>query len=123
MQHFESTHGLVLPNMSAAYVVQRPALISRLLDISSKLSLRDEVVHDSVLLLDRTASQAKQVGRWVFCTEMHSTAQHGPHGRDRVSQDVVPIQVNGAEHSVCRARSGYGCLTPCFAPHVSGVSC
>ncbi len=61
VDHFESTHGLVLPNMSAAFIQQRPALISRLLDVSSKLGLRDEVVHDAVLLMDRTASQAKQV--------------------------------------------------------------
>ncbi|KXZ56011.1 hypothetical protein GPECTOR_2g1563 [Gonium pectorale] len=61
VQHFENTHGLVLSNMSPAYVQQRPVLISRLLDLSSKLSLRDEVVHDAVLLMDRTASQAKQV--------------------------------------------------------------
>ncbi|GIL47655.1 hypothetical protein Vafri_4418 [Volvox africanus] len=61
VQHFENTHGLVLSNMSPGYVQQRPVLISRLLDLSSKLSLRDEVVHDAVLLMDRTASQAKQV--------------------------------------------------------------
>ncbi len=56
-QHFENTHGLVLSNMSPGYVQQRPVLISRLLDLSSKLGLRDEVVHDAVLLMDRTASQ------------------------------------------------------------------
>ncbi|EFJ50581.1 hypothetical protein VOLCADRAFT_116752, partial [Volvox carteri f. nagariensis] len=48
VQHFENTHGLVLSNMSPGYVQQRPVLISRLLDLSSKLSLRDEVVHDAV---------------------------------------------------------------------------
>lgn len=62
VQHFENTHGLVLSNMSTGYVQQRPVLISRLLDLSSKLGLRDEVVHDAVLLMDRTASQ---VGGWV----------------------------------------------------------
>ena len=41
---------------------ERSALISRLLDVSNKLGLRDEVVHDAVLLMDRTASEAKQVG-------------------------------------------------------------
>lgn len=51
----------ILSNMSAAYVQQRPILISRLLDLSSQFGLRDEVVHDAVLLMDRTASQAKQV--------------------------------------------------------------
>ena len=39
---------------------QRPHLISRLLDLSSKFGLRDEVVHDAVLLVDRTASQAQR---------------------------------------------------------------
>lgn len=61
VRQFEGTHGLVLSNMSPAYVQQRPVLISRLLDLSSKLGLRDEVVHDAVLLMDRTTSQAKQV--------------------------------------------------------------
>ncbi|PNH00361.1 hypothetical protein TSOC_013822, partial [Tetrabaena socialis] len=64
--HFEGTHGLVLSNMSPGYVQQRPVLISRLLDLSSKLTLRDEVVHDAVLLMDRTASQAKQVSEDVL---------------------------------------------------------
>ncbi|PNW74754.1 hypothetical protein CHLRE_12g511400v5 [Chlamydomonas reinhardtii] len=66
VQHFENTHGLVLSNMSTGYVQQRPVLISRLLDLSSKLGLRDEVVHDAVLLMDRTASQAKQVAEDVL---------------------------------------------------------
>lgn len=61
VQHFEGTHGLVLQNMGAAYVQQRPALISRMLDFSSRLGLKDEVVHDAVLLLDRTASTATQM--------------------------------------------------------------
>ncbi len=58
--HFEGTHGLVLSSIGPAYVAQRPVLISRLLDLSSKLGLRDEVVHDAVLLLDRTASQVRR---------------------------------------------------------------
>lgn len=47
--------------MGSPYVQQRPNLISRLLDLSSKFGLRDEIVHDAVLLMDRTASQAQQV--------------------------------------------------------------
>ena len=39
----------------------RPATVSRLLELSHKLGLRDEVAHDAVLLTDRTASQGKQV--------------------------------------------------------------
>lgn len=66
VQHFEGTHGLVLQNMSAAYVQQRPALISRMLDFSSRLALKDEVVHDAVLLLDRTASTATPFGEDVL---------------------------------------------------------
>lgn len=62
VQLFESTHGLILDDMCPRYMQERSALISRLLDVSNKLGLRDEVVHDAVLLMDRTASEAKQVG-------------------------------------------------------------
>ncbi|GAX79992.1 hypothetical protein CEUSTIGMA_g7432.t1 [Chlamydomonas eustigma] len=58
---FESTHGLSLSNMGNVYVNARPACISRMLEISHDLGLRDEVVHDAVLLTDRTASRASQL--------------------------------------------------------------
>ena len=59
VDQFEHTHGLVLPNMSPAYIQQRPGLISRLLDYSSKLGLRDEVVHDAVLLMVRQGRKGR----------------------------------------------------------------
>ncbi len=61
VQQFESSHGLTLNNMGPGYVAQRPSLVSRLLEVSHKLGVRDEVVHDAVQLMDRAASQAKQV--------------------------------------------------------------
>jgi pentatricopeptide repeat domain-containing protein 1 len=64
VQRFESSHNLVLQNMSLSYLQQRASLVSSLLEKGTALGLKDEVVHDGVLLLDRTASTAAQVG-WL----------------------------------------------------------
>lgn len=61
VQRFEASHNLVLQNMGLAYLQQRTGLISGLLEKGAALGLKDEVVHDGVLLLDRTASAATQV--------------------------------------------------------------
>jgi pentatricopeptide repeat domain-containing protein 1 len=61
VQRFEASHNLVLQNMSLGYLQQRTALVSGLLEKGTALGLKDEVVHDGVLLLDRTASTAAQV--------------------------------------------------------------
>eukprot|EP00798_Chlamydomonas_sp_ICE-L_P016767 gene16767-23042_t len=92
VEQFESTHGLVLPNMSPAFIQQRPTLISRLLDISSRLGLRDEVVHDAVLLMDRTASQAKQNPKTVLkMTRSTTTLPSPPHLGIKNSPRAPPL--------------------------------
>ena len=55
-----------LPPLRASSQV-RPTAISRLLEMSHQLGLRDEVAHDAVLLTDRTASQGKQVRSACVC--------------------------------------------------------
>lgn len=57
---FEASHNLALQNMSAEYSQLRPPLVGSLLDRGGQLGLKDEVVHDGVLLLDRAASTAAQ---------------------------------------------------------------
>ncbi|WIA29715.1 hypothetical protein OEZ86_012195 [Tetradesmus obliquus] len=66
VQRFEASHNLVLQNMGLAYLQQRTGLISGLLEKGAALGLKDEVVHDGVLLLDRTASAATQVSQEVL---------------------------------------------------------
>lgn len=66
VHQFESTHCLSLQNMGVEYIQQRSALVSQLLDFSSRLGLRDEVVHDAVLLMDRTVGSATGVSREVM---------------------------------------------------------
>eukprot|EP00879_Flechtneria_rotunda_P008397 GHRR01008796.1.p1 GENE.GHRR01008796.1~~GHRR01008796.1.p1 ORF type:complete len:458 (+),score=137.47 GHRR01008796.1:1487-2860(+) len=61
VQRFEASHNLVLQNMGLQYLQQRMSLISGLLGAGAALGLKDEVVHDGVLLLDRLASIAAQV--------------------------------------------------------------
>jgi hypothetical protein len=66
VHQFESTHCLSLQNMGVEYIQQRSALVSSLLDYGSRLGLRDEIVHDAVLLMDRTVSSAAGVTRDVI---------------------------------------------------------
>lgn len=60
VQDFETTHGLALQVMGLDYLQQRSGLVSQLLDFGGKLGLKDEVVHDAVLLMDRTISSTGQ---------------------------------------------------------------
>ncbi|KAI8474968.1 MAG: hypothetical protein J3K34DRAFT_465323 [Monoraphidium minutum] len=57
---FEASHSLQLGGMAAAYLGQRTGLVSGLLEAGTALGLKDEVVHDGVLLLDRTMSSVQQ---------------------------------------------------------------
>lgn len=66
VKHFEDTHCLALQNMGLNYLQQRSALVHQLLNYGSKLNLKDEVVHDAVLLLDRTVSAANTVNDEVL---------------------------------------------------------
>ena len=61
VRSFERSHGLSLRNMPLAFLQQRTGLISGLLEQGMKLDLKDEVVHDGVLLLDRTMSTGADV--------------------------------------------------------------
>jgi len=101
VQHFETTHGLILPNMSPAYIQQRPTLISRLLEISHKLGMRDEVVHDAVLLMDRTASQAKQVPEDVL--PLVGVAALVISSKQGESSDNLPTNLNIEHVTECPA--------------------
>lgn len=65
---------------------QRPVIISRMLDITNKLSLQDEAVHDAVLLLDRAASSTTVedeelhllgVSALVIAAEQGGLQEHG----------------------------------------------
>lgn len=56
VQHFEKTHCLVLQNMGYAYLQQRADLIRNCSKINKFLGGQEEVVHDSVLLMDRVMS-------------------------------------------------------------------
>jgi hypothetical protein len=67
VQQFEGSHNLVLQNMSLAYVQHRNNLVSGLLEKGAALGLKDELVHDAVLLLDRAASTAAQVRLMLPC--------------------------------------------------------
>lgn len=66
VSRFETSHGLVLQNMALPYLQQRTQLISSMLEKGTQLGLKDEVVHDGVLLLDRTMSAAAQVPQEVL---------------------------------------------------------
>ncbi|KIY94758.1 Pentatricopeptide repeat-containing protein [Monoraphidium neglectum] len=57
---FEASHSLQLGSMAGAYLGQRTGLVSSMLEAGAALGLKDEVVHDGVLLLDRTLSSVQQ---------------------------------------------------------------
>lgn len=59
---FETSHNLALQQMAAAFLQQRSGMVSTILEKGGALGLRDEVVHDAVLLLDRAGSTGVQVG-------------------------------------------------------------
>lgn len=81
VQMWESSHNLVLQNMPLQYLQQRTTLVSSLLEKGTTLGLKDEVVHDGVLLLDRTASTGTQVIR---------KERQSQHGHTLLQQGVLP---------------------------------
>jgi hypothetical protein len=62
VKEFENHHCLSVQSMGAAYMAARPGLVTLLLGLQEKLSLRDDVVHDAVLLVDRAMSASFKVG-------------------------------------------------------------
>lgn len=75
VQQFEGSHNLVLQNMPLTYVQHRNNLVSGLLEKGAALGLKDELVHDAVLLLDRAASTAAQVGLTSPCCVLQGSQQ------------------------------------------------
>lgn len=66
VQHFEKTHCLVLQNMGYSYLQQRADLIQKCVKMSQILNAQEEVVHDSVLLMDRVMSTSLNFAKEVF---------------------------------------------------------
>jgi hypothetical protein len=64
VKEFENNHCLSVQSMGAAYTAARPGLVTALLGLQSKLGLRDDVVRDAVLLLDRAMSASFKV--WMY---------------------------------------------------------
>jgi hypothetical protein len=60
--HFEATRCLRVSRMAGGYLEERPALVRGAAAAGAALGLPVEVVHDSVLLLDRVMSTGAQVG-------------------------------------------------------------
>jgi hypothetical protein len=60
--HFEATRCLCVSRMGAEYLAARPALVRRASEAGASLGLPPEVVHDSVLLLDRAMSTGATFG-------------------------------------------------------------
>jgi hypothetical protein len=61
VKEFENSRCLSVQSMGAAYTAARPGLVMALLGLQSKLGLRDDVVHDAVLLMDRAVSASCKV--------------------------------------------------------------
>lgn len=61
VKEFEDNHCLSVQAMGAAYTAARPGLAAALLGLQSKLGVRDDVVHDAVLLMDRAMSASFKV--------------------------------------------------------------
>jgi hypothetical protein len=62
VKEFESNHCLSVQSMGAAYTAARPDLAKALLGLQGRLGLRDDLVHDAVLLMDRAMSASFKVG-------------------------------------------------------------
>lgn len=72
IQHFEKTHCLVLQNMGYYYLQQRASLIKNCVKMNNCLNGPEEVVHDSILLMDRVMSTTLDFAQEVL--ELLSTA-------------------------------------------------
>jgi hypothetical protein len=61
VKEFESNHCLSVQSMGVTYTAARPDLVKALLGLQGKLGLRDDLVHDAVLLMDRAMSASFKV--------------------------------------------------------------
>lgn len=61
-KEFETSHCLSMQAMGSDYTNARSGLVAQLLDAGRQLRLRDDVVHDAVLLMDRAMSASLKVG-------------------------------------------------------------
>lgn len=61
VKEFENNHCLSVQSMGVAYTAAKPGLVTALLGLQSQLGLRDDVVHDAVLLVDRAMSASFKV--------------------------------------------------------------
>jgi pentatricopeptide repeat domain-containing protein 1 len=98
VQRFEASHNLALQHMGPAFVQHRGALVGAILEKGGALGLRDEVVHDAVLLLDRTGSTGVQV-----------------------AQDVLPVVAAAALH-ICTQQGGSGGWSDAPAPSTAALA-
>lgn len=77
VKEFENNHCLSVQSMGASYTSARPGLVSALLGLQQKLQLRDDLVHDAVLLVDRAMSASLKVcncalGGMLIAARMHA---------------------------------------------------
>lgn len=150
VKRFEASHNLALQNMSGQYLQQRTQLISSLLDRGNKLGLKDEVIHDGILLLDRAASTSTEVryqklgkllsnqllcmalaGQQLILQFIHEQAQHvllSLHAFDIIScvlqmpADLQPLVAAAALHlSIAQSANTNGPYTPAAVAEVCGV--
>lgn len=75
VKEFENNHCLSVQSMGSAYTTARSELVTLLLGLQGKLGLRDDLVHDAVLLMDRAMSASVKVGgdTHLATTMCHST--------------------------------------------------
>ncbi|GMH35501.1 hypothetical protein BSKO_03369 [Bryopsis sp. KO-2023] len=67
VKQFEQTHRLNYQMMGASYVHQRNDLVEMAIGMGRRLNLKDETIHDGVLLMDRVMSTGVRIqdGVWV----------------------------------------------------------
>jgi hypothetical protein len=62
VKQFENTHNLSVQSMGVGYTAARSWLVAMLLEAGTKLGIRNDMVHDAVLLMDRAMSASMKVG-------------------------------------------------------------
>lgn len=62
VEAFERNYALSATRMRQPYLMVRAQLISHMLDLTSRLGVTDEVVHDAVQIMDRAACEPNLVG-------------------------------------------------------------
>jgi len=67
VKHFEDTHRLSFQVMGQGYLQQRRELVEMALGLGRRLQLKDETIHDAVLLMDRVMSTGVRIqdGVWT----------------------------------------------------------